>query len=543
MNFNFPKIAGSVALSVALPFSLIGCTDSTNPDFDFQSDIESSSSIDDDSTEGSATSTQTSSESSSKSSSSTESSKTPESSSDASKLSSEAIESSSSAEPESSSSEGPSVPTGSITDSRDGKAYKVVTIGTQVWTAENMSVGDSSLYVYEDALKACPEGFHLPSIEEFTTLVEYAGGADVAGKKLRSTTGWPNDEALGDWNGTDDFGFNAKPVTLGNGTGTDENFWSRDRNYTNYDTENFFKFDPFPTSTVYDNLPQPDKDARNYSPFCEGRKDASPNRTCFMSGTPDTRLSVRCLSDLLNCGGKAIDYKEQFCQDGTAYDLCRGRKYDATKYVCKDNNLYDRATDTYYKYAWIALNTGKEYGLYLDKRDNQYYKTIEIDGVTWFAENLKYETEESICHEFNPLHCDFYGRLYTQKQALNGATEIPTGKVQGICPEGTHLPTYDEYAKLTDADKKYDLESEYIEDDYKGTIHVSMKTVGFSLIYAGFCDKPYCGTQESWSHVNLQTHLIASNGEYALKDWNNSGLYRLNKVDDITYGSVRCIVD
>ena len=184
-----------------------------------------------------------------------------------------------------------------------------------------------------------------------------------------------------------------------------------------------------------------------------------------------------------------------------------------------------------------------EYGLYLDKRDNQYYKTIQIDGVTWFAENLKYETEGSICHEFNPMHCDFYGRLYTHKQALAGAEEVPSDKVQGICPEGTHVATYNEYAKLIDADKKYDLVSEYTEDDYKGSIHIAENSVGFSIIYPGYCVKSQCGTEESWKYVNLQTHLIASNGVYAIKDWDNSGLYRVKSVDDAIYGSVRCIVD
>lgn len=544
MNFNFPKIAAPIALSVVLLLTMTACSDpSSSNEEDAYSNIESSS--DSESLSGAESSSESKGTTSSGSqiTSSSESSEKVESSSDAVDSSVVTDSLSSSLQPESSSSEGPSVPTGTITDARDGKVYKVTQIGTQVWTAENMSLGDSSLYVYEDAMKACPEGFHLPSIEEFNTLVEFVGGSEIAGKKLRSTTGWPKDDALGDWNGTDDYGFGAKPVTLGNGTGTDENFWSRDRNYTNYYTENFFKFDPFPTSTVYDNLPQPDRDERFYFPFCEGREYSSPNRTCFVSGEPDTRLSVRCLSDLLDCGGKTIDYKEQFCQDGAVYDLCRGRKYDGTKYTCKDNNLYDRATDSYYKYAWIALDSDKEYGLYLDKRDNQYYKTIEIDGVTWFAENLKYETEESICHEFNPMHCDFYGRLYTHKQALDGATEVPSGKVQGICPEGTHVATYEEYAGLIDSVKKYDIESEYFEDDYKGSVHVSGNTVGFSLIFPGFCNKTQCGTEESWSYVNLQTHLIASDGVYAIKDWNNSGLSKIKEVDDYIYGSVRCIVD
>jgi len=526
---KFRKIASLLTLSAALPFTFAGCGDSNPTITEPVISEDSSSSSPESSAAGNrASSSSGTSEASKASSSSTNPSSSGE-------------QSSSSLEPESSSSAGPSVPTGSITDSRDGKVYKLTQIGTQVWTAENMNLGDSSLYVYEDALKACPEGFHLPSIEEFSTLVEYVGGSEVAGKKLRSTTGWPKDEVLGDWNGTDDYGFNAKPVTLGNGTGTDENFWSRDRNYSNYETENFFKFDPFPTSTVYNDLPQPETDARFYFPFCEGRELSSPSRTCFVSGEPKTRLSVRCLSDKLSCGGKVIDYTEQFCQDDVAYDLCRGRNYDGTKYVCRDNNLYDRATDSVYKFSWVALNSELNYGVYLDKRDNQYYKTIEIDGVTWFAENLNYDVEGSICHEFDPKHCDFYGRMYTHKMALDGAEKVPEGKVQGICPEGTHLATYEEYVDLES--KKYDLESRYIEDDYKGSVKVSEDLVGFSMIYPGFCYRKSCGTEESWSHVNLRTHLIGSDAVNAFKDWDNSGLSRVKVVNDEIFGSVRCVVD
>lgn len=532
MNFSLRKLAGPIALSVAVPLALTACSDPASSNEDAFSNIESSSDIVSSSESKGAISSDsktTSSESSAKAGSSSGTAGT-----------SVAAESSSSSLQPESSSQGPTVPTGSITDARDGKVYKVTKIGTQVWMAENLSFGDSSLYVYADAMKVCPEGFHLPSIEEFSTLVEYAGGSDVASRKLKSTTGWPKSEEYGDWNGTDDYGFNAVPITLGNGKGTDENFWSSDRNYSNYMTENFLKLDPYPTSQAYpDELQQP----RSYEfiSFCDGPKTASPNRTCFVSGEPDTRLSVRCLSDKLECGGKVIDYTEQFCQDGVAYDLCRGRKYDGSKYVCKDSNLYDRATDSVYKYSWILLNKQLEYGLFLDKRDGQYYKTIKIDGVTWFAENLNYEIEGSICHEFNPKHCDFYGRMYTHRQVLNGADSIPTGKVQGICPEGTHVATYDEYKDLQD--HKYDLETEYREDDFKGSILSGENTVGFSLIYPGFCNRTLCGSERSWEHVNLQAHLIASDGVNAFKEWDNSGLYKVKQVDDNIFGSVRCVVD
>ena len=541
---RFPKIACLLTLGTALPLAFVACGDSNSSAADPDTSEISSSSNPDLSSGGEASNPGSSTDSNAPLSSGSDIS-----SPSGSDLSSPSENDGSSSSGISSPSEDPSsssadVLAESFTDARDGKSYKLAYIGTQIWMAEDLNFGDSSLYVYADAMTVCPEGFHLPSIEEFKTLVDYVGGEDVAAKKLKSTTGWPSSEEYGDWNGTDDYGFNAKPITLGNGKGTDENFWSTDRNYSNYMTENFLKLDPYPTSTTYPDIPQPEL-GEGYAPFCQGRETSSPSRSCFVSAEPDTRLSVRCLNNKLNCGGKTIDYADQFCQDDVAYDLCRGRRYDGTKYVCKDNNLHDRSTDSVYKFSWIALNAEKNYGIFLDKRDNQYYKTIEIDGVTWFAENLNYEVDGSICHEFNPKHCDFYGRMYTQKMALNGEDTIPSGKVQGICPEGTHLPTHEEFSNLLT--KKYDLRSSYIENDYKGEpseFSIGTDDVGFSKIYPGYCgDEDVCGDEESWSRVNQQTMLIGSNAVYADLDWYNSGLKETKEPRNHDFGSIRCIVD
>lgn len=457
--------------------------------------------------------------------------------------SSESTKSSAIPEESSSSDAGPVSPGDSYTDTRDGKTYKLTKIGPQTWMAEDLNFGDSSLYTFADAQAVCPEGFHLPTVEELKTLVELAGGADIAAQKLKSTTGWPNDE-YGNWNGTDDFGFNAKPVKSGDGTGTDENFWSSTRHFGDFRTGEFLKFDPHPTSQK-----DPESSSsRIYDPFCLGtnRKTTSSSLACFINGEPDTKLSVRCLSNIEDCGGATIDNTSQFCQDGVAYDICRGRHYDGTKYECRNDTLYERASGSIYKFSWIWLNSEKEYGLYLDKRDNQIYKTIEIDGVTWFAENLNYASEGSRCYMDDQFYCDLYGRMYTHKMALNGVKNENADKIQGLCPEGTHLATHAEMEALYEG-REYedDLFSEYHENDYDDVYAGDKNSTGISFNTAGtYYDSPSY-TPDDLNRGGLligadYTQEVSHNYYFRDKGFSFADIKNPN---DVTYGSVRCIVD
>jgi uncharacterized protein (TIGR02145 family) len=115
--------------------------------------------------------------------------------------------------------------TKSFQDERDGRLYGVVKIGDQTWLAGNLAfeaegsicynnstkdtVKYGLLYNWETAKKAVPPGWHLPTDMEWKTLIDFAGGIEVAGKKLKAKSGWST--GFPNFNGTDDYDFSALP--------------------------------------------------------------------------------------------------------------------------------------------------------------------------------------------------------------------------------------------------------------------------------------------------------------------------------------------
>jgi uncharacterized protein (TIGR02145 family) len=61
-------------------------------------------------------------------------------------------------------------------------------------------------YAVNDARGLAPMGWHVPTDQEWTVLSTFLGGQDVAGKKMKSTSGW-NDAN----NGTNSSGFSGLP--------------------------------------------------------------------------------------------------------------------------------------------------------------------------------------------------------------------------------------------------------------------------------------------------------------------------------------------
>lgn len=138
------------------------------------------------------------------------------------------------------------IETGTLTDARDGHNYQWVKIGDQIWMAENLaylpsvnkSIKESKtlpyyyvygyegesvdaalttdnyavygvLYNWPAAQTACPTFWHLPTNEEWTTLITYLGEGLAAGKKMKETgtTHWEGSNS----GATNESGFTAIP--------------------------------------------------------------------------------------------------------------------------------------------------------------------------------------------------------------------------------------------------------------------------------------------------------------------------------------------
>ena len=128
-----------------------------------------------------------------------------------------------------------------FTDKRDNKKYKVDVRGGKIWMMKNLAFSVTSekqcyvedktycekfgrYYTYDDALKACPSGWHLPENDEwkrFRTFIEDSDGKEAAWMSLKSRD---------KWDGSDRYGFDVVPA--GKATddfmelGTSAHFWS-----------------------------------------------------------------------------------------------------------------------------------------------------------------------------------------------------------------------------------------------------------------------------------------------------------------------------
>jgi len=372
-----------------------------------------------------------------------------------------------------------------LVDSRDGKKYKTVKIGEQVWMAENLNYDAEGskcydnkpanckkygrLYDWNTALKVCPSGWHLPNKEEWNVLGKAVGDGKVG--KLKSKSGW-NDYKGKSGNGTDNYGFSALPGGYGNwdghfrNAGSDGYWWGEiefaDSYHMGYDNEN-----------------------ASYSG--NGKADL---------------YSVRCLQN----------YKEW---------------EDAEKEKAKIEEIK----------ATVQRSS------FTDNRDEKTYKAVNIGEQIWMAENLNYKpkTGNSWCYGNQASNCTEYGRLYDWATAMalpsscnkkTCANQINTPH-RGICPEGWHIPTNDEWDKWS---QKYDLGAIFYSghpDYFSAQPGGGLRSNDGKFIYIKFAGYWWSANEDS--NPTHGSYMYYNNYEEL-----NSGLFSHYKLSGF---SVRCLKD
>ncbi len=250
---------------------------------------------------------------------------------------------------------------GTITDSRDGKRYKTIKIGNQVWMAENLNTdkfrnGDKILEVRDkqkwynsnvayfnqniardqpawcyyqndpangakygrlynghavvDSRNICPVGWHLPSAAEWRELSDYLGGPSNASLALKSTEGWIDHNI-----GTNSSGFSA--LESGNR--------SLEGNFAN---ENYPETNAWWSSTRINGY-----NFTAYTFYYNDRFDKEIN-----SASPGEGKSVRCIKNSSIVKSNTIDNNN--CLENFREISINDISGTAKKYQAKDGHYY-----------------------------------------------------------------------------------------------------------------------------------------------------------------------------------------------------------
>ena len=201
--------------------------------------------------------------------------------------------------------------------------------------------------------------------------------------------------------------------------------------------------------------------------------------------TDITNSSALCGGNVTDDGGAAVTTRGVCWSTSTSPTINDEFTVDGTgsgSYVSSITGLASETT--YYVRAYASNSVGTGYDSEVSfttlsetetvtDKDGNVYRTVPIGAQTWMAENLKVTqysdgtliplVEDSL--DWNALgtddkaygwydnstsNGDVYGVLYTWSAAVNGVTgsdSNPSG-VQGICPDGWHLPSDTEWKEL-----------------------------------------------------------------------------------------------
>jgi len=233
---------------------------------------------------------------------------------------------------------------------------------------------------------------------------------------------------------------------------------------------------------------------------------------------------------------------------------------------------------TYYVRAYATNIVGTAYGNevsfttdisgeIITDYDGNTYTTIQIGNQVWMAENLKtthysdgiaiqlvdensaWIPLSNVDKAYRFCNGDTYGALYTWAATMNGESRSNTNPsgVQGVCPDGWHVPSSAEWTELIDYLGGTDIAGGKLKET--GTTHwVSPNTgatnvSGFTALPAGWYS--YYG---ACNDIGKFAMFWSSAGDSSGSAWYralNNGNSHISSggTDDATGFSVRCVKD
>jgi uncharacterized protein (TIGR02145 family) len=354
----------------------------------------------------------------------------------------------------------PDLQYGMMTDRRNDRIYKTVTIDGVVWMAENLNFVDTQKYplhkegahcynddeencellgrLYNRAAAmndsgcasgkscnigsgwvqgVCPDGWHIPTVSEAQALVDRV---DSVARVLRSSKGWLESGIV---KGEDLYGMSFV------GTGYWEGLYDEYRSIGEY---GFMWVGAAGTSQKYLLIRAKNDDAY------------------INSYSTEVFLPVRCVYD------NAIQGIFSSASSSSATSS------SSVSSSSMSSSSEEESSSSFNK--TVLFNSSLSYGEMTDGRDGKTYKTIDVDGKTWMAENLNFADSSTHpllkgnnrCYDDDPGECAAFGRLYSREAALNDsrctchneACPSTSGTAQGVCPDGWHIPSKSEAQQL-----------------------------------------------------------------------------------------------
>lgn len=336
-------------------------------------------------------------------------------------------------------------------DSRDGKAYYAVSIGSLRWLAQNLDyAADSSscyadspdscakygrLYSWNSAMAhgsdgsrgVCPEYWRVPTDGEWNDLETRAGGWNIAGASLKSASGWISGE------GTDDYGFSVLPAGFGYErsfaeAGVYASFWSA----TDGDSIGAYY------RSFHD----------DYASMGIGYSDKADKRSVRCVQDTSASLSVTVIS---SSSREALSSSFEISSSSISVPVSSSSESSSSELSSSSSPLSSSVAS-----SSSEAKSSSDGSAFTDARDGQVYKTVTIGAQTWMAQNLNYAVDSSWCYNNSADSCTKYGRLYQWAAAMaldSGYNSNSSGSVinsphQGVCPSGWHIPTSTEWKAL-----------------------------------------------------------------------------------------------